>query len=142
MKVFFGDRLRELRGNLSQAEMSSKLHTKQSTYSAWERNQREPDITTICAIASAFSVTTDWLLGVSKTRYPQHQESAALLTAESPADPYTVSSCRGCAERDARIDKLLDILHRGSPSSPAPYHKEVSAHEGRVLPAGAEASGR
>jgi transcriptional regulator with XRE-family HTH domain len=109
MKLFLGDRLRRLRGDLSQGEMASKLATKQTTYSAWERNAREPDLTTLCAIADQFGVTSDWLLCRTSLRQPSDSTTPAAAVAEPSL--YTPAGCRGCAERDSRIDKLLDILH-------------------------------
>jgi transcriptional regulator with XRE-family HTH domain len=100
MKSNLGSRLKELRGNLSQAEMAGRLGTAQSTYSAWERGTREPDIDTILSVVAMFSVTSDWLLGAAKFRH-----------AVPSSDPSCPSQCSGCTERDARIDKLLDLLH-------------------------------
>lgn len=102
MKITIGTRLKELRGDLCQSDMAARLGTKQSTYSAWERGERHPDIETMLSIVSMFDISADWLLGVARLR----RESSPEAPASGP--------CQGCAERDARIDKLLDILHRGS----------------------------
>ena len=74
MKKSFCDRFREVRGSASQAEMARMLDTKQTTYSAWETGAREPNLTTLCAIATTFGKTTDWLLGLSET--PRKEEPA------------------------------------------------------------------
>lgn len=119
MKNIIGSQLKELRGKLSQAEMASKLGTKQTTYSAWERNENEPDLNSLCAIAKQFSVTTDWLLGMSTA-----SANRSASVAEDHSNYRVSSNCRGCAERDRRIDQLIDILHKsslGGSSPPVPY---------------------
>jgi transcriptional regulator with XRE-family HTH domain len=143
MKVFFGTRLRTLRGSLSQTEMANKLGTNQTTYSAWERGERELNITTICAISKLFGVTADWLLGISDVRDPSLTMPPAGLSVSDPvAAPYGAAPCAGCLARDARLDKLLDVMHRGSAAPAASVTREVPEREGRVLPAGAVSPGR
>ena len=68
MKKVFCQRLRELRGNLSQAQYADKIGSKQTTLSSWERGFREPNIDGIVLIATSCEVSTDWLLGISDDR--------------------------------------------------------------------------
>ena len=103
MKHTIGSRLKELRGGLSQAEMAARLGTRQSTYSAWERGGREPDIKTVLSVDALFNVTADWLLGAPSPR---------------PFPSSELTPCPGCSERDSRIDKLLDILNSFKGASP------------------------
>lgn len=63
-----GERLKELRGSLSQAGFASRIGIKQTSYSAWERGVKEPGASVVAKIASAFGVSTDWLLGMSDDR--------------------------------------------------------------------------
>lgn len=64
----FVERLKELRGSLSQSEFANKIGTKQTTYSSWERGIKEPGISSIISISNTFGVSTDWLLGLSDVR--------------------------------------------------------------------------
>jgi len=64
MKKSFGERLRELRGDHSQSEVAKLLNTKQTTYSSWERNEKEPNINMIRAICDTFKISADRLFGL------------------------------------------------------------------------------
>ena len=61
----FRANLKKLRGSMSQGVFAAMFGVKQTTYSAWENGRSEPDISTICAIAQHFCITTDYLLGLS-----------------------------------------------------------------------------
>lgn len=60
----FGDRIHELRTayNLSQVQLSCKLHVSKQTVSNWENNNILPSIDMLIKIAQYFSVSTDYLL--------------------------------------------------------------------------------
>jgi transcriptional regulator with XRE-family HTH domain len=68
MKKSFGTQLRELRDASSQIDFARKLGVKQTTYSAWERDSKEPSLTTFAEIVSTLGVSADWLLGLSEAR--------------------------------------------------------------------------
>ena len=70
MKITFADRLKELRGSLSQADFAYKIRAKQTSYSSWERGVKEPGVSTVVEIANTFGVSADWLLGLSDQRAP------------------------------------------------------------------------
>lgn len=70
MKKSFGDRLKELRGNLSQEDFALKIGTKQTTLSNWERGFREPNFSGLVLISTSCGVSADWLLGLSDDRTP------------------------------------------------------------------------
>ena len=61
----FAENLKKLRKEkgLSQEEMAAKLNVVGRTYGSWERNDREPDFSTLCKIADFFNVSTDYILG-------------------------------------------------------------------------------
>lgn len=63
----FQERLKELRieKNLSQAQLAKELQVSQRSISSWETGFREPDYSTLCKIAKYFSVTADYLLGMT-----------------------------------------------------------------------------
>ncbi|KJS67140.1 MAG: hypothetical protein JL50_08915 [Peptococcaceae bacterium BICA1-7] len=62
-------RLKELREskNLSQRQLAKLLNVAPSTLAMYEVDKREPDFDTLKKIANFFSVTTDYLLGITDT---------------------------------------------------------------------------
>ena len=72
MKKEFCDRLRTLRGSESQSTFALRIGTKQTTYSAWETGAREPDLTTLCAIAEKTGTSPNELLGFAPMPKPRH----------------------------------------------------------------------
>ena len=71
--VKLGERICEIRGNMSQSELAKILGVKQVSVSTWENNTRKPDIITLCNIALHFGVSADWLLGLSDVRQPSQR---------------------------------------------------------------------
>ena len=68
MNKKFVERLKELRGTMSQEEFAAKIGEKQTSYSAWERGAREPVISVLENISNRLGVSSDWLLGLSDVR--------------------------------------------------------------------------
>jgi len=69
----FAKRLVELRREkgLSQGELADGLNMSRSTLANYEIGQRQPDFEMLIRLAEFFSVTTDYLLGVSENRLLQ-----------------------------------------------------------------------
>lgn len=65
--VTFGKRLKELRLErlMTQKDLGQKLGISLKTVSAYERDERRPDMVLLTEIASIFGVTVDYLLGES-----------------------------------------------------------------------------
>ena len=65
-----GERIKYLRikNHMTQSELSKKLYTSADTISLWERNKSLPDAKFIINLSNIFQVTTDYLLGVTKTQ--------------------------------------------------------------------------
>lgn len=82
MKKTLGERLKELRGNESQAQFCHKIQQKQGTYSAWERNEKDPASSAIALICSTNGVSADWLLGLTPYR---HGTPTSNITATNSA---------------------------------------------------------
>ncbi len=63
----FGKRLKELRNLkcLTQAELAGLLGISSSSVGMYEQGRREPDIALINKICEVFSVTSDYLLGMT-----------------------------------------------------------------------------
>lgn len=56
-------RLKELRGELTQAQIAEKLNLARETYRNYENGTREPDQKTLSDLADYFNVSVDYLLG-------------------------------------------------------------------------------
>lgn len=67
MLKIFGTRLKELRTErrLTQTQISAELGIHSVTYLHYEKNQREPSLELLVAIAKYYDVSTDYLLGLS-----------------------------------------------------------------------------
>jgi transcriptional regulator with XRE-family HTH domain len=63
----FSQRIKELRkeNGYTQRELATKLELTNSTVCDWETGRSEPDLETLKKIAQLFSVSTDYLLGLS-----------------------------------------------------------------------------
>ena len=103
----FGERLRAIRGNKSQASFAKELGLSQVVYGRYELNQREPNLETLCHIGLALGVSADWLLGL-----PERRESTRVTARDGAAvsigtGTATSSNCRDCPI-------LLDFIKRRS----------------------------
>ena len=72
----YGDRLKKLRNNanLSQKELSDRLHINRSTYARYETSSTQPDFDTLVKLANYFNVTTDYILGNSDDPHKTENE--------------------------------------------------------------------
>ena len=109
MKNVLADRLRALRGSMSQTDFALKLGVKQTSYSSWERGIKDPLAQTLAQIANTLGVSADWLLGLSDVR--DYTNSAA----PTVAPPQTKK-----------------IIGRTSPRSEADLLAEIRALRARV----------
>lgn len=66
----FGARLKALRLSLglNQVEFGKELNVTKQSVSNWENGNIQPSIDMLVKIANTFSVSTDYLLGLSSTR--------------------------------------------------------------------------
>ena len=108
-----GERLKELRGSMSQAAFANRIGIKQTSYSAWERGVKEPGATVVAKIASAFGVSTDWLLGMSDAR-----RSTAPRAERVPIDPRLAAMEKEIKLLHGEITGLKLALHNASDSTP------------------------
>ena len=68
----FSVRLKELRvdNDMSQTELAEKLNFKASAISKYEKGITQPSIDTLKSLAEIFSVTVDYLIGMSDIKNP------------------------------------------------------------------------
>ena len=72
MKNSFAYRIKKLRNslNITQAKLASELNTTQAALSAYEKGDRTPSLEILIAISQKYSVSIDWLCGLTnKTGY-------------------------------------------------------------------------
>ena len=67
----FPTRLRELRGELSQAKAAEMVGLKQQYWARYEAGKVSPGAETLHNICVAFGVSADWLLGLSSSKSPK-----------------------------------------------------------------------
>ena len=67
------------RKKIKQVEVAKALNLPNSTYNGYEKETSQPNIETIIKLAKYFNVSTDELLGVSKTKNINLTEKNALL---------------------------------------------------------------
>ena len=68
--VNLGTRLRTLRleRNITQTEMSKRIGVTKAMISSYELEQRQPSYDVLIKLAAYFGATTDYLLGLEKSR--------------------------------------------------------------------------
>ncbi len=139
MKKSFSEKLRSLRANASQAENARIFGVSQSAYSAWERGEAEPNITTLASICRHYNVPSDWLLGLSDDAAPAWKpEAEAPKTSRMASERFVdrkiaeaVSGpCPTCAAKDSVIADLSACLRevskgKGFPVPTLPLRKQA-----------------
>ncbi len=65
-KNFFKDIFKQLReeNNIGQVELADKLGVSRGIISLWENGLREPNMSSLIAIATFFKVSIDYLVGL------------------------------------------------------------------------------
>lgn len=113
MKKTLGEKLRELREDVTQRQVAEQLGIKQQTYCGWEGDRRKPDVTEICDICALYGVSADWLLGLTDERTPSARPAISISDAPnsmiSAAGRDAGDVTRG--DSDPRpSDRLLEII--------------------------------
>lgn len=70
--MILGKRIKELRAEagLTQRALAEKLNLSCSALAMYETGKRDPDTSTLAAIAAFFRVSADYLLGLNESRTP------------------------------------------------------------------------
>ena len=119
MKKSLGDRLRELRGAESQTAFCLKIQQKQGTYSAWERDEKDPSSSAIALICKATGVSADWLLGLPTASSPSIPSAPVVPpdAASAPSEAYWRGLAASQQETIAGLARLLAAASK--PTAPA-----------------------
>lgn len=89
--VELAQRIKTLRGNMSQAQFGKKVGTSQTTIGNYESGLRFPDSKTIVAICKTFDVNSEWLLmgtgPMYRTKQTDETADMSAVLAESNLQP-------------------------------------------------------
>ena len=93
-----GDRIREIRGDLSQkaAAISTGIH--QQVWNRYEKDQTSPASDSIIKICNTFKCSADWLLGLSKNKAPPNSEVNIVNSRGTIAIGNGATAGRDCME--------------------------------------------
>lgn len=97
-----GDRIRAIRGNISQTVFSEKLGITQNTLSRYERNQRLPDAQLIAALCNSFNISADWILTGRGAMHTGESTSGS----EKSTTPAPQTACPRCAKLEAKLEQV------------------------------------
>lgn len=110
-----GNRVKELRGLRTQAEIAVVAGVTQGQWSKFEKGHI-PKIDVAAKIASALNTTVEYLCyGISQTKYPQFAETRA-VAAKDNQEPYGVTATIEGKQITPREERLLEII-RSSPEA-------------------------
>lgn len=106
----FPGRLKQLRGNASQAEFAKKFGVSQVTWGRWELGQREPDLEVITKICKTEMVSSDWLLGLSDVR----EIATPHLQSGEKGDDFVMRMAKEAAARAAEEAAKAQMAEKGT----------------------------
>ena len=113
-----GDRLKELRGSTSQAEMARSLGMPRPQWIRYETGQTVPGADILANICRIHACSADWLLGIDKSRTALSvigngnavaQGTGAKAVATVKCEPGELPQCAKCPikKRLARIERAM-----------------------------------
>ena len=105
----FSKRLRDLReeNNVKQKDLAEKLNLKPNAISKYEKGVSQPSIQTLVTISEFFSVTVDYLLGLSSVKNPYSVDKFTPKEAEI-ITKYRKLSPENKIRIDERIGAMID----------------------------------
>ena len=93
-----GDRIREIRGELSQKAAAISTGIRQQVWNRYEKDQTSPASDSIIKICNTFKCSADWLLGLSKTKAQPNQGVNVVNSRANIAIGNGASAGRDCME--------------------------------------------
>lgn len=118
------ERLKMLRGEVSQQKLSAVLGVKQTTFSTWETGRNEPPLPALVAIARHFSVTTDWLLGLTESQSGTAAPAQPRVVAPTPPRDAELSRLWALVESQQRT---IEALAKGGGADAVPARSSASS---------------
>lgn len=141
-----GEKIKKFRieKELTQKDLAEKVHVTFQTVSKWEKDENEPDVSTIKELSKVFSCSLDDLLGDDEEPLEEEKQQPDAIVepvqiSKEPAEPTKtivihqkeLHVCEKCKkdipEDDLEMEQVcVKHRHRGSPAvyRQAYYHKE------------------
>lgn len=118
----FSDKLKKLRGALTQSEFARRIGLAQNSYHRYESGERIPDIDVLSKLASRLDVSTDWLLGLedNEENPPAIVFPQAVSEHHDPNEIY----CPSCGQKDKTIASQAESIVNLTRSLDALTHKK------------------
>lgn len=110
-----GEKLKALRGNLSQREAANRIGMKQPLWRIYEADKSKPGADLIIKICETFGCDADWLLGLERQKGRIVATNSAVVIGSGTAvngnaEPGEAALCRKCEikKKLERIKKLAN----------------------------------
>lgn len=103
-KEMISARLRELRGNVSQAEIAQSVGISQQGWARYEKGKALPGAEIIHQICETLDVSADWLLGLSDSKVC-HPTSQSLTSNVAQLRKVALQVCE-------KSDDLMDVVEQ------------------------------
>lgn len=107
-----GQRMKLLRGKLSQREAANRIGMKQPLWRVYESDKSKPGAEQIVRICEAFGCEADWLLGLDKEQGRVVATNSAIVigsgTAINGLEPGESPICRKCEIRK-KLEKIRKL---------------------------------
>ena len=105
MSNTLGDRIKILRGSLTQRQFSDKIDIPATTLGNYEKNKSELNFATIDLFTKTFGINTDWLIF---GRGPMHSSDTPISHQETITQPEATifEPCVRCAKLESKLEKV------------------------------------
>ena len=105
MSNTLGDRIKILRGSLTQRQFAEKIGIPATTLGNYEKNKSELNFATIDLFTKTFGINTDWLIF---GRGPMHSSDTPISHQETITQPEATifEPCVRCAKLESKLEKV------------------------------------
>jgi len=105
MSNTLGDRIKILRGSLTQRQFAEKIDIPATTLGNYEKNKSELNFATIDLFTKTFGINTDWLIF---GRGPMHSSDTPISHQETITQPEATifEPCVRCAKLGSKLEKV------------------------------------
>ena len=105
MSNTLGDRIKILRGSLTQRQFAEKIDIPATTLGNYEKNNSELNFATIDLFTKTFGINTDWLIF---GRGPMHSSDTPISHQETITQPEATifEPCVRCAKLESKLEKV------------------------------------
>lgn len=102
--------------NLNQAQLAEIVGVQRNTISRYEKGDRQPDYATLSKLADFFSVSTDYLLGLTDKQTTPDTKKEAPAISQAEALRIYAEGKKGMPltqEELNRLDEVIDVIIKG-----------------------------